>query len=93
MTSITYLNGLSGGKEAVRLCRQNARECQRAAFVSTNHDIRVRYWHLAKLWHEMAREAERKANGTSSSDDGGAVIIPMQFPKRSQSRPKQTSQA
>jgi hypothetical protein len=93
MTSITYLNGSFSRNEAVRLCRQNARECQRAAFASTNHDIRVRYWHLAKLWHEMAREAERKANGTSSFDDGGAVIIPMQFPKRSKSRSEQTSQA
>jgi hypothetical protein len=86
MTSITYLND-------VELCRQKARECQRTALISTHHGIRARYWHLAKLWHEMAREAERKANGTSSSDDGGAVIIPMQFPKRRKSRSEQTSQA
>jgi hypothetical protein len=55
MTSITYLNGSSSESEAVRLCRQKARDCQRTALASTDHDIRVRYWHLAKLWHEMAR--------------------------------------
>ena len=75
MTSITYLNGSSSESEAVRLCREKARECQRTALTSTDHDIRVRYWHFATLWHEMAREAERKTNGSSSSDDGGVVIF------------------
>ena len=44
-----------------------ARGCQRAALTTTDHNIRLRYLHLAKLWHEMAREAERKANCSSSS--------------------------
>ena len=91
MTSITYLNGSSSESEAVRLCRQKARDCQRTALASTDHEIRVRYWHLAKLWHEMAREAERKTNGSSSSDDGGVVIFPMRFQKRSNSCSEQTS--
>jgi len=86
MTSITYLNGSSSESEAVRLCREKARKCQRTALTSTDHDIRVRYWHLAKLWHEMAREAERKTTGSSSSDGGGAVIIPMRFQKRTSAR-------
>jgi hypothetical protein len=78
MTSITYLND-------VKLCRQKARECQRSALISTHHGIRARYWHLAKLWHEMAREAERKMNG-SSPPDVGVVIIPMRFQKRRNSQ-------
>ena len=82
MTSITYLSD-------IQFCREKARECQRTALTSTHQGVRVRYWHLAKLWHEMAREAERKTNGTSSSDDGGAVIIPMRFQKRSNSRSEQ----
>ena len=90
MTSITHLNGSSSESEAVRLCREKARECQRTALTSTDHDIRVRYWHLATLWHEMAREAERNTTGSSSSDGGGAVIIPMRFSKRSNSRSEQT---
>ena len=40
----------------------------RTALTTTDHNIRHRYLHLAKLWHEMAREAERKTNGSSSSD-------------------------
>ena len=66
--SITYLNGSSNETEAVRLCRKKARDCQRVALTTTDHNIRLRYLHLAKLWHEMAREAERKANCSSSSD-------------------------
>jgi hypothetical protein len=31
----------------------------------------------------MARDAERKANCSSSSDDKAVVIFPMQFQKRS----------
>jgi hypothetical protein len=91
MPSITYLNGSSSETEAVWLCRKKARECPRTALTTTDHNIRHRYLHLAKLWHEMAREAERKTNGSSSSDDGGAVIIPMRFQKRSNSCSEQTT--
>jgi hypothetical protein len=45
---------------------------------------------LAKLWHEMAREAEKKANCSSSSDHKAVVIFPMQFQKRSSAPAEQT---
>src|ERR1700740_1014865 len=90
MPSITYLNGSSSETEAVRLCRKKARECQRVALTTTDHNIRLRYWHLAKLWHEMAREAERKANFSSSADDKAVVIFPMQFRRRGSTPSEQT---
>jgi hypothetical protein len=52
--------------------------------------IRLRYLDFAKLWHEMTREAERKANCSSSSDDKAVVIFPMQFQKRSSAPSEQT---
>ena len=90
MSSITYLNGSSSETEAVRLCRKKARECQRIALTTTDHNIRLRYLDFAKLWHEMTREAERKANCSSSSDDKAVVIFPMQFQKRSSAPAEQT---
>ena len=65
---MTYLNESPRETDAAWLCRTKARGCQRAALTTTDHNIRLRYLHLAKLWHEMAREAERKANCSSSSD-------------------------
>jgi hypothetical protein len=88
MSSITYLNGSSSETEAVRLCRKKARDCQRVALTTTDHNIRLRYLHLAKLWHEMAREAERKAN--CSSGDKAVVIFPTRFQKRSSAPSEQT---
>ena len=90
MPSITYLNGSSSETEAIRLCRTKARECQRVALTTTDHSIRLRYLQLAKLWHEMARDAERKANCSPNSDDKGVVIFPMRFQKRSSAPSEQT---
>ena len=90
MPSITHLNGSPRETDAAWLCRQKARECQRAALTTTDPKVRFRYLHLAKLWHEMAREAERKANCSSSSDDKAVVIFPMRFQKRSSTPTEQT---
>jgi hypothetical protein len=90
MASITYLNGSSSETEAVRLCRKKARDCQRITLTTTDHIIRLRYLHLSKLWHEMAREAERQANCSSSSDDKAVVIFPKRFQKRSSASSEQT---
>jgi hypothetical protein len=45
--------------------------------------VRFRYLHLAMIWYEMAREAERKANCSSSSDDKAVVIFLKRFQKHS----------
>ena len=85
MGSIIYLNGSANKTEASWSCRKKATNYHRAASMATDPRMRLRYWHLAKLWHEIAGEAERKTNG-SSALDGGAVIIPMPPQKRSSSR-------
>jgi hypothetical protein len=79
MTSINYLNGSSNETDAARLCRKKARDCQRTALTTADPMIRHRFLHLAKLWREMADDAEQQAKG--ASEDKGAVIF---FPKRSQ---------
>jgi hypothetical protein len=60
MGSITYLSGSTNKTEPSWLCRKKATDYQRAALTATDLRIRLRYLHLARLWHEMAREAERK---------------------------------
>jgi hypothetical protein len=90
MPSITYLNGSARQTDAAWLCRKKARECQRTALTTADPEVRLRYLHLAKLWHEMAREAERKANCSSSSEDKAVVIFPMRFQKRSNAPSEQT---
>jgi hypothetical protein len=79
MTSITYLSGSSNATDAARLCRKKARDCQRTALTTADPTIRSRFLHLAKLWREMADDAEQQANG--ASEDKGVVIF---FPKRPQ---------
>jgi hypothetical protein len=88
MGSITYLNGSTNKAEASWLCRKKATDYQRAALTATDLPTRLTYLHLAKLWQEMAREAERKTKGLSPRG-GGAVIIPMRLPRRSTSPSEQ----
>ena len=70
MTPETDLNGNSE-TESIRLCRRKAIECQRTALRTTNSNVRLRYFHLAKLWSEMAHEAERRTNGSPISKGRG----------------------
>jgi hypothetical protein len=66
----------SSGKTDARLCRQQAKECQRLALKTADADTRLRFLHLAKLWTELANEAlQQKAE---ASNKEGAVIV---FPK------------
>ena len=64
----------------LRLCRRKAMECQRTAMTTTNPVIRSRFFHLAKLWREMADEAAR-ASGSSASEARGVLIFLNQFQK------------
>jgi hypothetical protein len=64
MGSITHLSGSTNRTEPSWLCRKKAADYQRAALTATDLRIQLRYLHLARLWHEMAREAERKTNGS-----------------------------
>jgi hypothetical protein len=80
MTRITYLNRSSSATAPLRLCRRKAMECQRTAMTTTNPVIRSRFFHLAKLWREMADEAAR-ASGSSASEARGVLIFLNQFQK------------
>ena len=90
MTSISYLDGSSTEPEAVRFCRTKARDYLRTALATTDHNVRLRFLHLAKLWHEMARETARRADLSFPSEGGGEVIFLKQFQKRSGTSSKQT---
>ena len=80
MTSITYLDLSANEKnEAVRLCRKKATECQRTAVTTSDPMVRLRFFHLAKLWREMADEADQRTNKPPTSEDKGVVIA---LPKR-----------
>jgi len=54
---------------ASRLCRRKAADCQRQAMTTDDPTARKRYFHIAKLWREMADQAEREqAQALSVSD-------------------------
>jgi hypothetical protein len=67
--------------ESVRLCRRKAFEYQRTALASTDLRVRLRYLQLAKLWREMADEAERQTNAPSSCEERGIVVFLDEFQK------------
>ena len=81
MTLITSLNRSTSEPEPVRLCRRNARECQRTAMITTNPVIRETFFHLAKLWREMADEAEQRTIVSSNSKPPGVVLALSRFQK------------
>jgi hypothetical protein len=81
MTPITYLERSASQIEPIRLCRRKAIECQRTALTTTDPNIRLRYLHLAKLWREMADEAERRVSGSSLAKQRGVVLSLSQFQK------------
>jgi hypothetical protein len=67
--------------DAARLCHRKAADCQRNAMTAEDSSVRQRYFHLAKLWREMGREAERSGANTVSfevetttKDETGAPI-------------------
>src|ERR1700733_10960858 len=81
MTRITYLNRSSSATAPLRLCRRKAMECQRTAMTTTNPVIRSRFFHLAKLWREMADEAEQRTIVSSNSKEPGVVLSLSRFRK------------
>jgi hypothetical protein len=53
-------------RDAARLCHRKAADCQRNAITAEDSSVRQKYFDLAKLWGEMAREAERSGVNTVS---------------------------
>jgi hypothetical protein len=78
---MTYVNGSSTETASVRLCRKKALECKRTALTTTNPNIRLRFLHLAKLWRQMAEEAERRTNKSFASEKQGMVLFLNRFQK------------
>jgi hypothetical protein len=56
-------------------------ECQRTAMTTTNPVIRSRFFHLAKLWREMADEAEQRPIVSSNYKPPGVVLSISRFQK------------
>jgi hypothetical protein len=81
MSSTIYLDGSCSETEVARLCRRKARECQRTALTISDPEVRLRFLHLAKLWREMAGEAEQRTSAAPSSEEKRVVIFPKRFQK------------
>ena len=62
-------------------------ECQRTALSTSDPNVRLRYLHLAKLWREMAREAERRAKVSFPSEGAEVVLFPKRFQKDAEGAP------
>jgi len=52
--------------------------------------VNASFLHLAKLWHEMATEGERRVDLPVASEGGGEVIFLQQFQKPTVASSKQT---
>jgi hypothetical protein len=78
MTSLSYPN--SSSDETSRWCQKKARDCQRVALTAKDPKVRLVFSQLAKMWREMADEAEQEAGGLLKED--GIVI---NFPTRAKS--------
>jgi hypothetical protein len=72
MAPIGYPSSFSVETNASRLCQKMARDCQRVALTAKDPKVRLAFFHLAKMWREMADEAEQEAGGLSKVD--GIVI-------------------
>ena len=78
---MAYLNASSTENASLRLCRKKARECQRTAPTTTDPNMRLEFLHLAKLWREMAEEAERRVNISFASEKRGVILFLNRFQK------------
>jgi hypothetical protein len=70
MTSIRYPN--SSSETNPNTWYQKARDCQRAALAAKDPKARLVFFHLAKMWREMADEAEPETVGPSK---GIGVVV------------------
>jgi hypothetical protein len=80
MTSIRYPTSSSDETHACRSCRKKARDCQRVALTAKDPKVRLAFSHLAKIWREMAAEADQE---TVEPSKGLGVVI--NFPSRARS--------
>jgi hypothetical protein len=80
MTSISYPNSSSDETNPSRWCQKKARDCQRAALTAKGPKARLVFFNLAKMWREMADEAEP---GNARAVKGGVVVI--NFPNQAKS--------
>jgi hypothetical protein len=76
MTSISYPNSSSDETTPSRWCQKKARDCQRAALTAMDPKVRLVFWHLAKMWREMADEAEPETVEPSKG-----VVVVINFPR------------
>jgi hypothetical protein len=81
------LRGLNETK-ASRLCRRKAADCQRQAMTTADPTARKRYFHIAKLWREMADQAEREhAQALSVTGASQPLTSASELSLRSTQRP------
>jgi hypothetical protein len=68
MALISYPTSSSVETNASRLCQKKARDCQRVALTAKDPKVRLVFSQLAKMWREMADEAEQEAGGLLKED-------------------------
>ena len=76
MTSVRYPNSSSNETNSNHWCQKKARDCQRAALTAKDPKVRLVFWHLAKMWREMADEAEPETVEPSKG-----VVVVINFPR------------
>jgi hypothetical protein len=81
------LRGLNETK-ASRLCRRKAADCQRLAMTTGDPTARKRYFHIAKLWREMADQAEREQAQALSASEASTSELSLLSTQRPLPRPK-----
>jgi hypothetical protein len=77
MTSISYLSKSPGETAARRSCLKKANDCHRNALATDDPKTRRMYFHLAKLWREMADKA-----GQETADPLKEKGVVINFPRR-----------
>ncbi len=77
MTSISYPKSSSNETNSNRWCQKKARDCQRAALTAKDPKVRFVFLHLAKMWREMANEAEPETVELSKG-----VVVVINFPRQ-----------
>jgi hypothetical protein len=81
MTSINHITRLSG-ETGHSFCLKKARDCLRIALTTEDPRARLVFHRLAKMWREMADEADAEIVEPLLGEE--AVII--HFPERAKSR-------
>jgi hypothetical protein len=74
MTSIRYPNSSPDETNASRWYLKKARDCRRAALTAKDPKVRLVFFNLAKMWREMADEAEPETETVEPSKGIGVVI-------------------